>query len=158
MGQALRIGYDRLEYVVMERTLEAIHGAEPEQAWLAAAIRDNPLPRLSFNQAFQTLCLHRNTVRLDAMRPPGRPSKVEATIAAAHFAIGRNIDAITRAEHYEVTGTWTLPGEPAVEAPKRVPLEVVMNQGAKVSVTWHPDTALFGGWRIDDWKKQRSRR
>src|SRR5205085_8151733 len=134
MGQALKIGYDRLEYVVMERTLEAIHGAEPEQAWLAAAIRDNPLPPLSFDQDFQTLCLHRNTVRLDGMRPPGRRSKVAPTPGQAMFAIGRNIDAIQRAEHYEVTGSWTLPGEPAAEAPKLPPLEQVSGWSAAASV------------------------
>jgi hypothetical protein len=155
MGQALKVGYDRLEYVVMERTLEAIHGAEPEQAWLAAAIRDNPLPQFSFDQAFQTLCLHRNTVRLDAMRPPGRPSKVERTPAEAMFAIGRNIDAIQRADHYQLTGTWTLSGEPAAEAPKLPDLQQVSGLSAKARVTWHPDRALFGGWRVDTWEKRK---
>ena len=159
MGQALRIGYDRLEYVVMERTLEAIHGAEPEQAWLAAAIRDNPLPKLSFNQAFQTLCFHRNTVRLDAMRPPGRPSKVAPNVHVAMAAIGRNIDAIRRAECYEVTGSWTLPGEPGLAAPALPDLSLVTgwSRAEPVKVTWHAGVPLFGGWRIDDWEKQSRR-
>lgn len=156
MGQALRIGYDRLEYVVMERTLETIHGAQEGQGWLAEAIRDNPLPPLSFNQAFQTLCLHRNTVRLDGHRPPGRPSKVEPNPHAAMFAIGRNIDALGRADHYHMTGTWTLPGEHMTDAPKLPPLEQVTgwSKATAVKVTYHPGVALFGGWRIQDHKKR----
>jgi hypothetical protein len=155
MGQALRIGYDRLEYVVMERTLQALTGAE-EQGWLGAAIRDNPLPPLTFGQAFQVLCLHRNTVRLDGMRPPGRRSKVEPSPGAAMFALGRNIDAITRANHYQTTGTWTLPGEPA-EAPKLPPLEQVTDwsKAATVKVTCHPGRVLFGGWRVEDWQRRK---
>lgn len=123
MNQALAIGYDRIEYVVMERTLQAFSGAEA-QGWLAEAIRANPLPPLSFDQAFQTLCLHRNTVRLDGARPPGRRAQVEPNPAQAMFAIGRNVDALLRANHYHATGTWTLPGEPG-EAPKLPPLAQV---------------------------------
>jgi hypothetical protein len=160
MGQALQVGYDRLEYVVMERTLQALHGAPEEQGWLAAAISDNPLPPLSFDQAFQTLCLHRNTVRLDGARPPGRPAKVERNPHRAMFAIGRNIDALQRADHYQLTGSWTLPGEPEAEAPKLVPLAQVTgwSKAQTVKVTYQSGRALFGGWRIDNWKKQRSRR
>ena len=71
------------------------------------------------------------------------------------FAIGRNIDAIQRAEHYEVTGSWTLPGEPAAEAPKLPPLEQVSgwSAAASVRVAYQPGRALFGGWRIDTWEK-----
>lgn len=156
MGQALKIGYDRLEYVVIERTLQAIHGAYDEQGWLAAAISDNPLPPLSFGQAFQALCLHRNTVRLDGARPPGRRAKTEPNIHVQMSSIGRNIDAIQRADHYEQTGTWTLPGE-AGEGAKLVPLEQVTGwSGAKTGkVTYHADRALFGGWRLDTWEKRK---
>jgi hypothetical protein len=160
MGQALQAGYDRLEYVVMERTLQALHGAHAEQGWLAEAIRDNPLPPLSFDQAFQTLCLHRNTARLDGQRPPGRPSRVPSNPHEAMFALGRNLDAMQRADHYRATGSWTLPGEPAAP-PGLPPLEQVTgwSKAAGVRVTYHPGVALFGGWRIGDWKKQkRSRR
>ena len=155
MGQALKIGYDRLEYVVMERTLQAIHGAEPEQGWLAEAITGNPLPAFSFDQAFQTLCLHRNTVRLDGARPPGRRAKVEPNPHAAMFAIGRNIDAIERANHYAQSGTWSLPGEPAADAPQLPDLRHVTgwSGAATVKVTYQPGRALFGGWRIDTWEK-----
>jgi hypothetical protein len=157
MRQALRIGYDRLEYVVMERTLEALHGAETPD-WLAEAIAaTNPLPPLSFDQAFQQLCLHRNSVRLDAMRPPGRPARVERTPTQAMAAIARNLDAIQRAGRYQVTGTWTLPGEVEVEAPTLVPLELVTGWStADPERRKHnPDRALFGGWRIDDHKKRK---
>ena len=157
MGQALAIGYDRLEYVVMERALQAIHGAEPEQSWLGAMIRDNPLPAFTFNQAFQTLCLHRNTCRLDGARPPGRPSKVEPSPAAAMFAIGRNVDAILRADHYHLTGTWILPGEPESGPPRLPPLALVTGWSkARPGTARHdPDKALFGGWRIGDHRKRR---
>lgn len=165
MNQSLAIGYDRIEYVVMERALQAFQGVE-EQGWLGAMVRDNPLPPLSFNQAFQTLCLHRNTVRLDGMRPPGRPAKVERTPAQAMFAIGQRIDAIERADHYVATGSWTLPEEPAAQRPALPALALVTGWGAKaapepaggattVKVTWNADRALFGGWRLDTWEKRK---
>jgi hypothetical protein len=41
---ALRIGYDRLEAAAMERSLQAMLGADSGAAWLGRAIEGNPLP------------------------------------------------------------------------------------------------------------------
>jgi hypothetical protein len=156
MKISLTIGFDRLECAAIERTLEALHGGEPENAWLGRLIADNPLPRLSFGQAFQLLSLHRNSVRLDGDRPPGRPARIEPSLPAALAAIGRKIDAIERSARYEATGSWR--HEHEQPPPRLPPLHLVTgwSKADPKKVKHNPDLALFGGWRIEDW--QRSRR
>jgi hypothetical protein len=155
MKIALTIGYDRIQGAAMERTLQALHGGQPETAWLAGAVAGNPLPPMTFGQAFQILCLHRNTVLLAGERPPGRRPRVEHNFPAALTAIGRNLDAIERAGRYEETGSW----RHAHEAPplKLPPLHLVTgwSKADPNKVKHNPDLALFGGWRIDDWEKKR---
>jgi hypothetical protein len=153
MKLALRIGYDRLEHAALERTLQAIAGPE-DQAWLAGAIAGNPLPPLSFDQAFQILCLHRNNVRLDSGRPPGRPARVEHDPVAAFAAIGRNIDAIERADRYQATGSWRHADEPP--APALPPLHLVTgwSRADPAKAKHNPKIALFGGWRIEDLERR----
>ncbi|HEX6375014.1 MAG TPA: hypothetical protein VFZ91_04770 [Allosphingosinicella sp.] len=155
MKLALTIGFDRLEAAAIERTLQALAGGGPETAWLGAAIAGNPLPPFTFDQAFQILCLHRDTVRLDGARPPGRPARVEPNLPAALFAIGRNIDAIERAAHYEATGSWRHARE--APPPRLPPLDLVTgwSKADPAKVKHNPDLALFGGWRIEDWHKRR---
>ena len=155
MKISLTIGYDRLEGAAIERTLQALNGG-PENAWLADMIVDNPLPRLSFDQAFQTLCLHRNTVRLDGDRPPGRPARVQQSLPAALTEIGRNIDAIERAVRYEETGSWRFTHEQA--PPPLPPLHLVTGWSKASGRPAHnPDRALFGGWRIGDMESKRAK-
>lgn len=158
MKIALTIGFDRLEAAAIERTLQALAGGGPETAWLEDAISGNPLPPFTFGQAFQILCLHRNSVRLDGDRPPGRPPRVEPNLPAALHAIGRNIDAIERAAHYEATGSWRYAHE--APPPRLPPLHLVTgwSKADPAKVKHNPDLALFGGWRIEDWEKRERKR
>lgn len=152
MKISLTIGFDRLEYAAMERMLETLHG---RPAWLGEAIAGNPLAPMSWDQAFQVLCLHRNTVRLDGDRPPGRRARTDPNPAAAFAAIGRNIDAIERAARFEQTGSWRHAHE--AEPPKLPPLHQVTgwSKADPAKVKHNPKLALFGGWRIEDLEKRR---
>jgi hypothetical protein len=154
MKLALTVGFDRLEAAAIERTLQALAGGGAT-AWLGEALADNPLPAFTFDQAFQILCLHRNAVRLDGARPPGRPARVQPSLPKALFAIGRNIDAIRRAAHYEATGSWRHAHEAA--PPRLPPLHLVTgwSKADPAKVKHNPNLALFGGWRIEDWEKRR---
>jgi hypothetical protein len=154
MKISLTIGYDRLECAAMERMLQAMHGGGAENGWLDHAVAGNPIPPLSWDQAFQALCLHRNTVRLDGERPPGRRASTPHNPHAAFFAIARNIDAVERAGHYEATGSWRFAHEQA--PPALPPLHLVTGWSKAGGKPKHsPKIALFGGWRIDDWKKRK---
>jgi hypothetical protein len=155
MKISLTIGYDRIEGAAIERTLQALNGNDPETAWLADMIAGNPLPPLTFDQAFQQLCFHRNTVRLDGDRPPGRPARVEHNLPAALTAIGRNIDAIERAQRYEETGSWRFEHEQP--PPPLPPLQLVTgwSRADPAKVRHNPRLALFGGWRIEDLERKR---
>jgi hypothetical protein len=148
---SLTIGYDRLESAAMERMLQTLHG---NPAWLADALAHNPLPPMSFDQAFQLLCLHRNTVRLDGDRPPGRRPRVEHQPAAAIAAISRNIDAIERSARFEQTGSWRHAHE--APPPALPPLHQVTgwSRADPAKVKHNPKLALFGGWRIEDWEQR----
>ena len=156
MKISLTIGYDRLEGAAIERTLQALNG--PDEAWLADLIADNPLPLFTFDQAFQILCLHRNAVRLDGERRPGRPARVEPSLPAALAAIGRNLDAVERAARYEATGSWRHAREQA--PPRLPPLHLVTgwSRADPAKVKHNPGLALFGGWRIDDWHERQRKR
>ncbi|HYD38604.1 MAG TPA: hypothetical protein VEA60_13390 [Allosphingosinicella sp.] len=155
MKISLTVGYDRLEYASTERTLEAIHGGG--EAWRATLVVGNPLPPMSFDQAFQQLCLHRNSVRLDGGRPPGRPARIAHDPVAAFAAIGRNIDAIERAARYQETGSWRHAHEQA--PPSLPPLHLVTgwSRADPARARHNPRLALFGGWRIEDLEKRRRR-
>lgn len=153
---ALRIGYDRLEHAAMERTLQAMRMDGGDPVWLAGALADNPIPPLSFDQALQLLCLHRNSVRLDGDRPPGRAARIEPNPVAAFGAIGRNIDAIKSAARLKATGSWRRADEPP--PPELVPLERVTGWSrASGRPPHHEGVALFGGWRIGDMEKRRGK-
>ncbi len=159
MKLSLTIGYDRVECASMERTLQALHGGGADNAWLDHAIGDdNPIPTLTWEQAFQQLCLHRNTVRLDGDRPPGRRAHIPESPQAAFHSIARKIDAIKRAIRYEATGSWRFTHEPPPA--KLPPLRLVTGWSRASGKPRHnPKLALFGGWRIEDWeKRERERR
>lgn len=155
MKVSLSIGYDRLEYAVMERAGEAL--ADPEErAWLSPALAGNPVAPIAFGQAFQLLCLHRNTVRLGGRLPPcGRPYGGAADLPGAMQAVLRCVDAVERATRFERVGSWRFEHEPA--PPELPPLETVTgwSKADPANKPHHPDVAMFGGWRIQDWKKRR---
>ena len=66
-------------------------------------------------------------------------------------------EALRRAARYEETGGWRFEDE--APPPPLPPLEQVTGWSrAKGGEKHHPETALFGGWRIADMEKKRSRR
>jgi hypothetical protein len=154
MKISLTVGYDRIEGAAIERTLQALNGDGPENAWLSELVVANPLPRLSFDQAFQTMCLHRNSVRLDGDRPPGRPARVEPNLPAALAEIGRKIDAIERAANYEESGSWRYAHEQP--PPRLPPLHRVTgwSKADPAKAKHNPGIALFGGWRIEEMERK----
>jgi hypothetical protein len=150
---ALTIGYDRLEHLALAHAGAAMRGEGPDNAWQVAA-GEMPMPPMSWDQAFHTLCQHRAIVRL-GWEERTRPIAAPADPAQAFAALERTLDADARVRHYEATGRWHLPGEP--ELPRLPPLGLVTgwSGAATVKVTHNPGVPLFGGWRIDDWKKRK---
>ena len=150
---ALTIGYDRLEHLALAHAGAAMRGEGPDNTWQVAA-GEMPMPPMSWDQAFHTLCQHRAIVRL-GWEERTRPIAAPADPAEAFAALERTLDADARVRHYEATGHWHLPGEP--ELPKLPPLGLVTgwSGAATVKVTYDPGVPLFGGWRIDDWKKRK---
>jgi hypothetical protein len=147
---ALRTGYDRLEIAAIERTLATI-GGEWIGEWHEAAL-GNALPPMSWDQAFQALCLHRNTVRL-GLEAPRKPYGGEEDFVKSHFALERTIEAFERRAAYEDAGNWRLATEPAPTP--LPPLDLVTGWSrASGRAPHHEGRALFGGWRIADMKRK----
>jgi hypothetical protein len=141
----------------MERTLQAMRMDGGDPAWLAALLADNPIPPLTFGQAFQQLCLHQNCVRRDGERPPGGRGLIGHDPSAAFSRIGRNIDAIEGARRFESTGSWRRADEPP--PPQLAPLSQVTGWSrASGKPPHHEGVALFGGWRIEDMERSGLRR
>lgn len=155
MKVALGIGYDRL--------LLASFAAANRARWAGGSAwtdhpEETPIPPMTPDQAIQLLTLHRDTVKLQRER--GRQKPIGWEEAATH--LHRVIAAIERATHFEQTGEWRLPHE---RSPSRLPpLEQVTgwSKADPNGKPYHPERALFGGWRIGDWqggaREQRCRR
>jgi len=169
MRLSLRIGYERLE-------CSAIASAAPE-SWADDAWRDSDPPRLvpmSFGQTFQLLALHEKSVRQGWDLPHKRKRRGESweTYTERLRAMWtvqqdrtREQDALRRAALYEKSGSWRFEDE--APQPPLPPLEFATgrldsawkdrswSKGAKVEIVHNPDLALFGGWRLRDWEKNR---
>jgi hypothetical protein len=152
MRIAITIGSDRLEWALMEGCDRTFGGGPPIDAW-QDRIGDTPLPPMSVSQAIQQVTLHHNRDRLRDR--PDRASK-EVSIEQVRDEIVRKCDAVKRARHYEATGSWRFAHEQA--SPSLPPLHLVTGWSKATGKPAHnPDLALFGGWRISDWKKRKRR-
>jgi len=164
MRLSLHMGYERVECALIAASLPESH---QDDAW-----RHNdppPIPPMTAGQAIQLLCLHEKSVRQSWDRPHrrkrrGEPWETYTQRLAAMWTAEKNREAedaaLRRAAHYEETGDWRLPEEPP--PPWLPPLHLVTGWSRadpdRVKVTHNPDLALFGGWRLRDWKKKQSRR
>jgi hypothetical protein len=127
-------------------------------AWRSEGPDWNPLPKMSVEACLQLVTMHQNA----AVRHGGWGawtnwrSTGQGAAADEDDATLRDQLSAERARHYEATGSWRLPDEPA--PPLLPPLERVIGLNtAKARITWHAGVPLFGGWRLDDWEKRRNR-
>ena len=170
MRLALEMGYDRLECAALAAGLANSH---EDDGW-----RHNdppPIPPLTADQALQTLCLHEKSVRQSWDQPHRRKRRGEPwetyterlrAMWTHEKAREAEDEALRRAARYERTGDWRLEGEEA--PPELPPLELLTGlvgrspsggswSKAKGKPKHNPDVALFGGWRLSDWKKRKAK-
>jgi hypothetical protein len=161
MRLSLTMGYDRVEGAAMASALADSHA---DDAW-----RHNdppPIPPMTPDQALQLLCLHNKSVRLSWDRPHRRKRRGEPwetyterlrAMWTAEKGKEAQDEALRRAARYEATGDWRLPEEPP--PPELPPLHLVTGWSKanpdRARATYNPKLALFGGWRLKDWKKKR---
>lgn len=150
MREAISIGCDRLEWVLIERAYQLLG-----EGGSASDYVDNPLPKMTVSQCIHLVTMHENRDRLRATidRTRRRPEPFEET-SEGHR---RRREAAARARHYEATGDWRLPDE---EAPSPLPpLDLVTGWSKanpdRARATHNPDVPLFGGWRLKDWEKRK---
>lgn len=163
MRLSLTMAYDRIECAMFAAALPESYG---DDAW-----RHNdppPIPPLTPDQAFQVLCLHQKSVRQSWDRPHARKRRNEPwetytdrlrAMWMHQKALERETDALMRAAHYEETGDWRFEEEQAEGGggvPELPPLHLVTgwSKAKKVKAVHNPELALFGGWRLKDWKKR----
>jgi hypothetical protein len=160
MRISLTIGYDRIEYASLAA---AQPGSGAHDGWRRNDLP--PLAPLSWDQAFQLLCLHDRSVRQGWEQPHRRRRRGEPwetyterlrAMWTAEKAREAEDRAIRRAEHYEETGSWRYAHEQP--PPKLPPLHLVTGWSKATGKPAHnSNLALFGGWRISDWKKRRGK-
>jgi len=161
MDRALKIGFERLETVLLEAADRACDGEGPDAAW-EHSLDANPVPSMTAEQALQQLAMHWRAVKHDEVRQIMRrrwPWELQRAYLQARMqrerirheqAAAREKRAEARAKRFEVTGNWRHPNEPApVVLP---PLELVTgwSKADPAKVPHHEGRALFGGWRIGD--------
>lgn len=158
MRLSLTMGYDRVEGAALASAMPDSHA---DDAW-----RHNdppPIPPMTPDQALQLLFLHNKNVRLDWDRPHrrkrrGEPWETYTQRLRAMWVAEKSREAedaaLRRAARYEATGDWHLPGEKPPELP---PLDLVTgwSKATPVKAVHNPRLALFGGWRLRDWKRSR---
>ncbi len=160
MRISLTIGYDRIEYASLAA---AQPGSGAHDRWRRNDLP--PLAPLSWDQAFQLLCLHDRSVRQGWEQPHRRRRRGEPwetyterlrAMWTAEKAREAEDSAVRRAEHYEETGSWRYAHEQP--PPKLPPLHLVTGWSKATGKPAHnPNLALFGGWRIGDWKKRHAK-
>jgi hypothetical protein len=152
METALSIGYDRLEAAALQAGLAAMRGDGKTSAWQVRSA-GTPLPPMSWDQAFQLLCMHQRTQRLGREHRTQRLPHFEFNEAIR--MVDRALRADERSMHFALTGRWRLPREQA--PPDLPPLHLVTgwSRADPNRVKHNPNLALFGGWRIGDLEKKR---
>ena len=155
MRLALQMGYERIETALLEST--SVDGHRYDE-W-----RHNdppPIPPMTVNQALQLMYLHQKEARLivepaHVKRRRGESSDVYSTRIAAMYEEGqrRAREAFDLAE-----AARRARGEPYLMGPKHLPARPALDQVTGWSKADPAKTpidegrALFGGWRLGDWK------
>jgi len=160
MRISLRIGWERLEGAML---VAGLPDNPEDNAWREQHDLP-PVPPLTADQALQLLALHDKSVNQGWEKPHrrkrrGEPWETYTARLRAMWTAEKNREAedeaLRRAAHYEATGDWRYEDEPA-PPPTLPPLELVTgwSKAAKIKVIYNPGRALFGGWRLADWKKR----
>jgi hypothetical protein len=156
MRLALKMGWQRLKMESFRAGLASAHGRD---RWRNCATA--PIPPLSFDQAFQLLCLHGRSVNAGWEHPRRRRRGESDSVHIERLrAMGRvekamdeEDEALRRAARFEAGGGWRLEDEPP--PPALPPLETVTGWSrAKGGAGRHSGLALFGGWRIGEMERR----
>ncbi len=159
MRLALKTGWDRLEWAMLAAGLADSH---EDDAWRT----DHdfpPIPPLTPDQALQLLCLHDKSVNQGWERPHRRKRRGEPwetyteRLRAMWMAEkGREAEeeALRRAAQYEATGDWRYEDEPPPPALPDLRYVTGWSKADPKKPKHNADKALFGGWRLKDWKKR----
>jgi hypothetical protein len=173
MRLSLTEGYDRVEMAALAAALPESH---EDDSW-----RHNdppPIPPMTPDQVLQLLCLHEKSVRQSWDRPHRRKRRGEPwetyterlrAMWVSEKAREAEDAALRAAARAETAADWDVPEEeedlPALPAldqvtgwSKACPEPVEGANPDRAKATYNPDLALFGGWRLKDWKKGQGKR
>jgi hypothetical protein len=153
MKEAHSIGYERVQCALYQ-SFDLMAGpqyGETRDDWLER-VGDCPLPPMSVDQAIQLIAMHRRTCRegwehREARYRVASNDEVRRALEVALVCVGQRYAV-------EATRSW----RPADEAPPppAPPLHLVTGWSKATGRPKHnPNRALFGGWRITDWKRSR---
>ncbi|HKR23724.1 MAG TPA: hypothetical protein VJS15_00560, partial [Allosphingosinicella sp.] len=164
MRLSLTMGYDRVEMALIAAGLPESYA---DDAW-----RHNdppPVPPLTADQAIQLFCLHQKSVRQSWDLPHrrkrrGEPWETYTERLRAMWVCEKSREAedraLRRAARWESAGDWCLEEEAGERPPPLPPLELVTGWSKadpdRAKVAHNPGVALFGGWRLKDWKRSRA--
>ena len=137
-------------------------GHDPEAAAVEAWRHNDvpPVPPMSVNQAIQALTLHHKTARLWAERPDqkrrrGESSDTHALRLALKWTAEKHREAEDRAVLAAAQSAGDRRSRWEPDAPPLPALDQVQGWStAGAGAAHHPDTALFGGWRLGDWQRR----
>lgn len=160
MRLALKMGWERLDMAAVAAALPQNHAHD---RWRTCA--EARMPRLSWDQAFQLLCLHDRSVHQSWEQPHRRRRRGESdevyverlrAMWRAEKAREGEEAALRRAARFESSGSWRHQDEPP--PPPLPPLETVTGWSrASDKAGRHGDLALFGGWRIEEMERKRAK-
>lgn len=163
MRLALATGYSQVEMAALAAAMPESHA---DDGW-----RHNdppPVPPMTPDQALQLLYLHEKSVHQSWERPHRRKRRGEpweiygqrlAAMWAAEKAREAEVEAVRRAARAGPfqEGDWTDDPVPGAPGPPPLPaLDQVTgwSKADPAKAPHDPKRALFGGWRIEDWKKR----
>jgi len=155
MKEAHSIGYVQVE-CALNQSFDLLAGpeyGETRENWLDR-VGDCPLPPMSVDQAIQLIAMHRRTCREGWEHREAR--HLVASNEEVRRALERALAGVKR-RHPETTPSWRLADESP--PPPLPPLETVTgwSKADPARPRHNPDLALFGGWRIGNWKIGRRR-
>ncbi|MEG3179419.1 hypothetical protein [Sphingomonas sp. LT1P40] len=154
MRLALELGYERLEMALLAAADPASHR---DDSW-----RHNeppPIPQMTAAEALQLLHLHQKEARLQAEPPHIKRRRGESSDAHS-YRLGAmyEADLQRRREDFNIAeAARRAAGHPHLFGPKVLPLPALdqvrgWSKADPGKVPHDPDTPMFGGWRLKDWK------
>ncbi len=154
MRLALELGYERLEMALLAAADPASHR---DDAW-----RHNdppPIPQMTAAEALQLLHLHQKEARLQAEPPHIKRRRGESSEAHS-YRLGAMYEAgiQRKREDFDIAeAARRAAGHPHLFGPKILPLPALdqvkgWSKADPDKVPHDPDTPMFGGWRLKDWK------